>query len=97
MKNLKTFEAYIDKKEFKKYNSLQDVLDEFDNPEIDWVETNIDDFVHDHPEEDFDGYILNDETINKEKEIIANLDNGEELFIYTDINDNVHGIAFNID
>jgi hypothetical protein len=95
---LKKFNELFENNENKMYNNLDELLDAYDINEIDQIETDIDDFVHPDPMDDFDyDYVINDENIKIEKELICYISDDEELFIYTDNNNSVHGWAINID
>jgi hypothetical protein len=73
--------------------TFAELIETFENPNFDDM-TNIEDgvFVHETISE-FDDYVFNDETIEIKKELIFILSNDDELFIYTDHENNVHGYA----
>jgi len=95
--NVTTFNEFNENNKNKMFNNLDELFDAYNITKINWKETDIDDFAHSDPIDDFDDYFINDNTVKIEVEIVCLTQEDEEIWIYTDKNDNIHGWAFNID
>lgn len=94
--------------EIKKFNemfkseikTIKEFEESFPNFKVDFLETEIEEFAHPDPMDDFErAYILVDDSVEMEKEyvFIEENDNGEEVWVYTDKDGYIHGYAFNHD
>lgn len=76
--------------------TIDDFLESFPNFKVDYIEDNIDDFVHSDVD-DFNQYIIVDDSIMKEKEYVLVDGDDNEIFIYTNNDDKINGYALNKD
>ena len=76
--------------------TIDDLLESFSDFEIDWIENEVNYFSH-NDVEDFDQYIIVDDSIIIEKEYVLVDKNDNEIFVYTNNNKKINGYAFNKD
>ncbi|MCK9445621.1 hypothetical protein M0Q50_01870 [bacterium] len=96
MKNIDNFEKFSNNENLgNTLLTIEDFLKSFPEYDVDYVESDIKEFVH--TEDDFDQYIIVDESIVKEKEYVLMNDDENEIFVYTNNDNKINGYAFNND
>ena len=76
--------------------TIDDFLESFSDFKVDWIEDKMNDFAHTDAE-DFDEYIIVDDSIAIEKEYVLIDDDDNEIFVYTNTDNKINGYAFNKD